>query len=537
MRRVFLGLIALVVLLLPLSRGQQATPQPQQPQQQQQQQDKGQAVLALSLEDAIMRTIKNNYGVAIQVLYPEIADQAVSVARQIFYPQMSFGYSNRSTDTASFSFLDASQSVATKYYSYNAGISQLLPTGGTLAATVTNYRNNTSSNFQTINPRYGSSLEFDFQQPLLRGFGSKITRYNILISENNYAESQSNLEATIAAVINSVTQAYWNLTYSIETLKARQEALELAQNLLANNQRAVEVGTLAPIEILSAEAEVATRKADILSAQADVKNNEDQLRTIINLPEAEMKQALPIKPLDTPKFVERKMNVDEALGTALENRPELKSLKYSVKNEELSLSLAENQRLPSLNLTASYWSPGISGDQILYEGNNPLTGAVIGRIPGGIGNAIRDAFGFKYNNWQVGVTLGLPLSSIFSDASVVEARLNRDQAVLQLKNEEQTIYLQIRNGVRTLQTNYERVQAYKVARELAEQKLQAEQEKLRVGLSTNFTVLSYQRDLSDARISELRAVVDYLNSDINLETYMGVSLKNRGIAIQQLMNR
>jgi outer membrane protein TolC len=525
MRRVLISLIALIILLSPVvSRGQEK-------------QEKSGDVFALTLEDAILRTLKNNYGVAIQVLNPEIASLSVSKAREIFYPQLAFDYNNRDTKNASYSFLDASQSVVTKYYSYDAGISQLLPTGGTLTASVTNYKNNTNSNFQTINPRYSSTLRFDFQQPLLRGFGTKMTKFNILISENNYETSESNLEATIASIINTVTQAYWNLTYSIENLKVDQQALQLAQDLLAKNQRAVEVGTLAPIEILSAQAEVATRQADILSAQADVKNNEDRLRTIINLPEAEMKLALPIKPMDTPKFAERKISVEEALGTALENRPELKSLKVSVKTQDLNLSYARNQRLPSLSLSASYYSPGISGDLILYANNNPLTGQVIGTVPGGFTNAVKDAFGFKYNNWSVGLSLDIPLSSIFSRAGEVQAKLNLDQAILQLKNEEQVIYLDIRNGVRTLETNYERVQAYRVARELAEKKLEAEVEKLRVGLSTNFLVLSYQRDLSTARISELRAIVDYLNSQVNLETSMGVSLKNRGITIEQLTKR
>jgi outer membrane protein TolC len=282
---------------------------------------------------------------------------------------------------------------------------------------------------------------------------------------------------------------------------------------------------------------VATRQADILSAQAEVKNNEDRLRTIINLPDAEMKRALPIKPLDAPKFAERKITVDEALGTAMDYRPELKSLKLGVKTRDLDLSYSRNQRLPDLSLTASYWSPGISGDQILYLNNNPLTGVVVGTVPGGFKNAVSDAFGFKYSNWSVGLSLDIPLSAIFSGAAEAQAKLNLDQAMLQLKNEEQVIYLEIRNGVRALETNYERVQAYAVARQLADQKLQAEVEKLRVGLSTNFTVLSYQRDLSNARISELRAIVDYLNSEVGLETSMGVSLKNRGITLDNLTAR
>ncbi len=339
----------------------------------------------------------------------------------------------------------------------------------------------------------------------------------------------------MADIINLVTQAYWNLAYSIETLKVRQQALDLARDLLAKNQRAVEVGTLAPIEILSAQAEVATREADILSAEVDVKNNEDRLRTIINLPEAEMKMALPIKPLDSPKFIEQLIDVDEALMTAMQNRPELKSLKVTMRNQDLSVSYAKNQLLPNLSLNGSYWSPGISGDQIIYEGNNPITGKIIGVLPGGIGGAVADALGFKYQNWSLGVSLDIPLNSVFSRAAYAQAKVSLEQATLRLKNQEQTIYLEIRNGVRAVETNYKRVQSYRVARELADKKLQAEEEKLRVGLSTNFIVLTYQRDLSNARSSELRAIVDYIISVAALERAMGVSLKNQNISINQLM--
>jgi len=524
MRRVFISLIIAALLLPVVSRGQEKPGTP----------EKSEEFLGLTLEDAIIRTLKNNYGVAIQIMNPEIADLSVSMASEIFYPTLTFDYSNRDTANASYSFLEATDVLKTKYFSYDGAITQLLPTGGTLSASVTNSKNDTNSNFQTINPRYQSVLRFDFRQPLLRGFGPKMTKFNILLSENRYEMSQNDLESTIATIINAVTQAYWNLSYSIENLKVRQQALALAQDLLAKNQRAVEVGTLAPIEILSAQAEVATRQADILSAQTEVKNNEDRLRTIINLPEAEMKQALPIKPLDAPQLVAQKLSVEEALGTAMENRPELKSLKVSIRSEDLNLSYAKNQLLPDLSLTASYWSPGISGDQILYLNDDPLTGIIVGTIPGGFNQAVNDAFGFKFNNWAIGLSLDIPLSSIFSRASERQAKLNLDQAMLQLKNEEQVIYLEIRNGVRALETNYERVQAYTVARELAEQKLKAEEEKLRVGLSTNFTVLQYQRDLSDARISQLRAVVDYLNSQADLETSMGVSLKNHGITLDQL---
>jgi outer membrane protein TolC len=500
-------------------------------------QERTEQVFSLTLEDAILRTLKNNYGVAIQILSPEIAAYAVSQAREKFLPTLGFGFSDRSNEAASYSWLEQVGRTISDYYDYDASVSQLVPTGGTLTASWISYKNTSNSKFQTVNPRYGSTLRFDFRQPLLRDFGIKITRNEILISQNAYEKSGTDLEKTIADVIYAVEEAYWNLVYSQENLKVMQQSLKLAQDLLAKNQRAVEVGTLAPIEILSAQAEVATREADILSAEAEVKNNEDRLRTIVNLPEEEMRLALPIQPVDTPKFQERQVNVDEALLTAMQNRPELKSLKIDLNTQDLNLGFAKNQLLPRLDLQASYYSPGVSGDLIVYKDDNPLTGEILYKIPGSSKDAVKDSFNFKYNNWAVGLTLDIPLNTIFSRASVAQAKLNLEQAMLRLKNQEQIIYLEIRNGVRSVEMNYKRVQSYRVARELAEKKLLAEEEKLKVGLSTNFIVLTYQRDLSNARIAELRSIVDYVISEASLEKATGTNLKNKNISVDQFMGR
>lgn len=494
-------------------------------------QDK-EATLSLTLDDAIMRTLKNNYGVAIQLLNPEIASLSVSKAKEKFLPTLGFGYNKRKNESASYSWLEAAERSKSNYNDYDAQISQLIPTGGTVDVSLINYKNFSTSKFQTVNPRYGSTLRFDFRQPLLRDFGTKMTRRDIIISQNNLEISDNDLEKTMIEFIYAVEEAYWNLAYSIENLKVRQQALTLAQDLLAKNQRAVEVGTLAPIEILSAQAEVATRQADIISAEVQVKNNEDRLRTIINLPEDEMKLALPIKPLDMPRFETREVNLEEALLAAMQNRPELRSLKIDLRNQDLNVSYAKNQLLPRLNLTASYWSPGISGDRVIYA--DPFSDEIIDTIPGGPSGALKDAFGFRYNNWSVGLTLDIPLNTVFSRAAYAQAQLNMEQAMLRLKNQEQLIYLEIRNAVRAVQADYQKVQAYRVARELAEKKLQAEEEKLRVGLSTNFIVLTYQRDLSNARISELRAIVDYNISLANMEKAMGTSLKTKNISISQI---
>jgi len=487
--------------------------------------------LLLSLEDCVLRAMKNNLAVAIQVLNPEISGASVSGAEEKFYPTLSFSFNKRNTDTASYSWLDAAESVTTKLNDYTAQISQTIPGGGSLGVSLDSNRNDSNRSFQTINPRYGSTLTFDFTQPLLKDFGWNISRREILIARNNLAISESQLEQTLMETIYSVEDAYWNLVYSIDNLEVKRQSLELARGLLDKNRRSVEVGQLAPIEVLSAQAEVATREADILQAEAQVKNNEDQLKMVLNLSAEEEKAFTSILPKDKPKSQETKMALDEALVTAMENRPELKASRVGLKNQELNVTYARNQLLPGLNLTASYWSPGVSGQQILYLDNNPLTGVVIGRLPGGSSAAMKDTFHFKYQNWSVGLTLTFPLNNFLSRAMYTQAKLNMEQALLNLKSQEQKIFLEIKNAVRAVETNYKRIQAYRIARELAEQKLAAEEEKLKVGLSTNYMVLQYQRDLSTARSTELRAIVDYNLSTAALDRALGLSLKNKNMKV------
>ncbi len=307
--------------------------------------------------------------------------------------------------------------------------------------------------------------------------------------------------------------------------------MQLAQDLLDKNKRSVEVGTLAPMDILSAQAEVATREADLIQAETAVKNAEDQLKVLLNLPEDEARAIASVKPLDTPPAEERKVDLDEALATALELRPDLAATKIGVDIQALAVRYQRNQMLPDLNLSASFSGGGLSGTQLIYQDDNPLTGIVIGTIPGGISGALKDSFRFKYPNWSLGLTLNIPVANFTSQANYVLAKVGLRQQVLTFENQKQQLYLEIKNAVRAVESNFKRITAYRVARELAEQKLAAEEEKLSVGQSTNYIVLTYQRDLTDARISELNAIVTYSISLAALDHSMGTSLRNRNVKL------
>jgi len=296
------------------------------------------------------------------------------------------------------------------------------------------------------------------------------------------------------------------------------------------------VGTMAPIEILSAESAVATREADILQAESQVKDNEDRLRMILNLAAEGAQEDLEIIPVDKPDYRQKEITLEEALHSALENRPDLHGTRIDLQNKELDLSYAKNQLLPGLNLTASYWSPGVSGTEVIYDLHDPF-GAPIDSIPHPGTDAWKDTFNFKFNNWTAGITLDLPLNNFLSRATYAQAKVNLEQSMLRLKNQEQQIFLEIKSAVRAVETNYKRFQAYKVARELAERKLTAEEEKLKVGLTTNYFVLQYQTDLATAQSTELKAIIDYNLSIAQLNRAMGISLKEKNIKFSEFLGR
>lgn len=492
--------------------------------------------LSMSLDECIVKALKDNLGVAIQILGPEISSEGVARAQEKYIPTLSFSARPSKAENASYSYLDATDSLVDKTVNFTfLNANQSLPTGGTFSLDFTGYRTTTNRRGTTIDPRFGTTLRFNFSQPLLRNFGFKMARREIRVAMNNLGISEETLKKTLTDTVYNVESAYWNLVYSIENLDVRRQSLQLAKDLLEKNQRSVEVGTLAPMEVLSARAEVATREADLILAETQIKSNEDQLRLLLNISGDEDKRITAVVPKDKPTYVQKTVDLDEALATAIQNRNDLEISRIGLKTEKLNLSYAKNQNLPDLNLTASLYAPGIDGTRLIYD-INPIDPAaqIIRRIPGGIGGALRQTTGFQYPNWNLGLTFSIPLANLISKANLAQARLNMRQAMLELENQKAQVFVEIKSAVRSVEANYKRILAYTTARELAEQKLAAEEEKRRVGLSTNYMVLQFQRDLANARISELNAIISYNVSLAALERSMGTNLKAKNIKLSDI---
>jgi len=490
--------------------------------------------LSLTLEECVIRALKDNLNVAVEVINPELADTFVTKAKETFMPRLDIGFGNQRIANPSSWWLEQADTVINKDLNYSAALVQKIPTGGNFSFSLNNNRYETNSGFQVINPRYGSTLRFGLTQPLLKNFGFKVSRREIIVARNNLDISINQFEKTIIDTIYGVEEAYWYLVYAIEDYKVKQQSLKLAQDLLAKNKKEVEVGKLAEIEILNAEAVVASREADILQAEALVRRNEDMLKDLLNIIEDEELTPKKIIPLDMPSFVQKEISLGEALRKALEKSPDLKMKKKTLETNELDLKVAKNQVLPGLDLEFSYWSPGLSGTEIIFDPLNPF-GPPIGTIDHPTSDALKDAVGFKYNNWSVGLTLSLPLSSFTTKADYARAQMEIEKSQLELVNLEKQVFLEVRNAVRDVETNFKRVQAYRVSRELAQKRLEAEVKKLDVGLTTNYFVLQYQEELARERSLELNSLVSYNLALARLEKSLGTSLEKRDIEISQFL--
>jgi outer membrane protein TolC len=494
-------------------------------------------VLSITLEDSILKALKNNLNIAVEVYNPDIADESVTQAKEIFMPRLDLTYGNDHSESPPYWWIQGAGIIVTKYQDYSATLVQQIPTGGNFSLSLTGYKSKTNQAFQLLDPRYGGTLQLNLTQPLLKNFGFKVSRKEIILAKNNLEISYSQLKSVLLETIYQVEEAYWNLVYAIEDYKVKQQSLQLARDLLAKNKKEVEVGQLAPLEILNSEAAVASREADILQAEALIRRCEDVLKSIINLSREEGGQLKKVAPLDKPRFEKKDISLDAALAEAYEKRPDLGMTRKSIETNQLNVSVARNQMLPGLDLQLSYSSPGISGDRLIYAGNNAFSGVVIGKEKGDSSKALRDALKFLYDNWTVAVTLSLPLSNFLTRAEYARARLELDQNLAKLKTQEQQVYLEVSDAVRSIETDAKRVDAYRIARELAEKRLEAEEKKLNVGLTINYFVLQYQEELANARSMEIKALVDYNLSLAKLEKAMGTSLESRNIKLTEFTTK
>jgi len=474
----------------------------------------GRPALELSLDDAVKRTLENNADIAVERYNPEDSDYTVRQLKGYYEPYVISTVGQRSnTQPASNAFAGAA-APQTKTLTYNFGAFQSLPTGGTFEVDFNNNRQTTNSVFSAFNPSFGSNFNLSLSQPLLRNFSIDSTRYQIKVAKKNQEISDVQFRQSVVNTVANVKSAYYDLIYALDNLEAQRSSLGLAQQLLEENRIKVRVGTMAPLDVVAAQSEVASREAGVIAAEASVSDAEDTLKRAMFTSNEPASWDTRIVPTDRPTAEQVQVDIPAAIQVATQKRTDILAARKGLENTEYAVSYARNQLLPQLNLSAAYGTAGIGGTAIQRQG---LGGPIISTIPGGYGDALSDVFGRNFPTWNIGVNLSYPVLNRQAGASSARARIARDQQQASVHRLEMQITQEVRAAGRAVETNYKLVESNRAARVLQEQRLDAETKKFAAGMSTNFLVTQAQRDLALARVAELQAVANYRKSLVTFD--------------------
>ncbi len=471
----------------------------------------------LTLESAVAMALEKNLDIAVARLEPESVDYQIAGVRNSYKPVLFSTLGQRDQYQLNTSQLNGGEKVNNGTSTYNLGMSKTLAHyGGQFSFNFNNARLNTSNSFATFNPSFTTSLNAQFAQPLIRGFKIDNTRQQLLVSLINRDISEESARATITQTLANVRNAYWDLVFTRSAVEVALRAQELADKLVEDNQARVEVGTLAPLDIVQAQAEAATRRQNLAVAEAASQTAELALKRYLVAGTDDPMWRQEIRPVDLPLLQPAPADIESAIRAALANRTDIQTARKNLDSNDVNMRFFKNQSMPAVDLNVSYGAQGLGGTQFIRTGTG-IGSSITGTVPGGYLDALSLLSARDYPQWNMAVTMSYPLGGSTADAQYARTRVQRSQAVLRLRSLEVAVAAEVANAALTVQSNLKRVEAATAARELAQKRLEAEQSRFDVGMSTNFFVVQAQRDLRDAENTELRALADYRKSLVNFE--------------------
>jgi outer membrane protein len=492
-------------------------------------------VVRLSLDDAVKLALDRNLDIAVQRLNPQINDIAIASIRSVYHPSLTSTLNRQSTTTPSTSTISgtnqAGEGIVNGLSTFNGGIAQQVPWGGgAFQVTLNNNRQTTSSLNTLYNPTYNTNWSGIYTQPLMRGFKTDATRRQLLVTKITRDISDVQLRATITNTLSNVRNAYWDYVFATQSVEVAQQSLDLATKLVQDNQTRVEVGTMAPIDVVQAQSEQATRRQALVVAQSAERTTEIALKRLIVAGTEDPNWNAKIDPVDRADFRAEPIDIEAAVRRALSQRTDLEIAKKNVESNDVTLNFLMDQLKPQADLVSTYGLVGLGGSQLITQGTG-VNRTVIGSIPGGYIDALSSLAHTAFPRWTVQMNFSYPLGQSSQEAAVARARVQLNQVNAQMKQIELQVATDVTNAAISARNAAEAVQAAQAARELSQKKLEAEQSKFEVGMSTNYFVVQAQRDLADARNSELRTILNYRKSLVELERLQQTTLQNLNITV------
>jgi outer membrane protein TolC len=492
--------------------------------------------IELTLDEAVKRALDRNLDIAVERLNPQTYDFSIASLQANYRPIFNSNIGLRSQSqferTQTGGSANASGLLTTETLTGNNGVTQNVKWGGgSFAIAWNNNRQEQSNVFASRNPAINTSLTGVFVQPLLRNFRIDGTRAQLRITQINQEMSETALRATVVRTVANVRNAYWDLVFAIQAAEVAERSLQLATKLVEDNQARVEVGTLAPLDVVQAQAEQANRRQAVATTQAAVRTAELVLKRLIVNGTDDPYWVSTIEPVDRPTYSTEALDVAGAVRKALSSRTDIDQSRKQIQANNVSIRNLSDQRLPAVDFTATYGVAGIGGPQFERQG---LGGPIIRTIPSGYADALNLLFDQRAPTWNFGVNVSYPIGSSTADANLARARVQQQQTIAQQRQLELQIATEVTNAALLVESNRERLQAALAARDLAEKRLEAEQSRFEVGLSTNFFVVQAQRDLRDAQNAELRALLDYRRAQVDFERVQEIPAAGSGVGVTSI---
>ncbi len=470
--------------------------------------------IKLKLQEAVLVALSQNIDVKIERLQPQIAETDIEVEESVFDPTVAADIAEASTKRQSEvdPFLTGALEPSRISTEIDTRLAKKFSTGTTAELGFENNRLSSNSFVQRFNPSWSSELVLSVIQPLLKDFGREFNLGRVVIAKNNKSISDFQFEKRVIDVVSSVKQTFWDLVLAIELLDVAEQSLRQAQDLLEINRAKVEAGQLAPIDVVEAEAGVAAREEAVILAEDTIQDLEDRLRGLLNLDKESSLLGARIIPVDQPMDAEIRFSLPDGVETALKNRPDYLQTKKDLENRIVNLRLAKNQVRPRVDVVASAGVNGLGGS--IEDDWEELDG--------------------DFYDLRIGLRFEYPLGNRAAKSQLIRRRLERQQIELRLADIEKNIALEVREAIRQVETDFKRIKTTRASRRLAEKKLEAEQAKFEVGISTTKDVLDFQVDLAIARSRESRALIDYNKSLVTLYQSLGTTLEESGVSAKLL---
>jgi len=472
----------------------------------------------IGIDEAVALALENNLDLQVERVNPQIQDLTVAQVRTSWTPvfQSFVNWNDQTQPPASLLAGNASQIVGNNA-NYNFGFGALNKWGGNYSVGWNNARATTNNIFTNFNPQFASNVSASYTQPLLRNFKIDGTRQQLLVSQKNREISDVQVRQSIALTTRNVRNAYYDLMYAIGNLNVQRQSLELAEQSLKDNRARVEIGTMAPIDIVQAEAEVAQREESVILGEAAISRAEDRLRALVFNPSSPDFWRLRIEPTESVQFQPHPVDAEGAVVTALKNRTDLNQSRKRIEANDVNIRYFKNQSLPDINAGVTYFSQAIGGTSFVRDPTTGFPGEIVGQLQKSYGSTLGTMFSGDFPTWTVQMQISYPIGQANAEAALARARLQDQQVRKQLQSQELQVATQIREFARQVQTNTKRVEATRASRVLAERRLEAEEKKFQAGMTTSFLVFQAQRDLNQARNNELQALVDYVKSTVDFE--------------------